>query len=334
MQEIQEVSRFGEMSITDKTAKAYIKRAYQLYQKALKENRRMADEDYKFLVCYLLDNRVNYTSSTFRQYKSAVVYWLWEVIKTNSSREAAYFLATQTSDGTVKNSTNTSAKKKKHIPSRQYEKIIKHLEFLQTKWARPTLLFIKAGILTGLRPAEWEHAELLEMNGEMILKVQNGKSTNGRSNGEYRQLRFLDVSEKEMDELEEHLDSINQHLSRGLKFEGYYVKCSETLRKSNIDLFKGDKKRITLYSCRHQFSANAKASEIPPSHVSAMMGHAVTSTAQRHYGKKNYGHTGGLKVQPNLDEAAKVRENAPTQFRPSNEPGMENIHTPKTPSQN
>ncbi|MGD9889291.1 MAG: integrase family protein [Halothiobacillaceae bacterium] len=50
------------------------------------------------------------------------------------------------------------------------------------------------------------------------------------------------------------------------------------------------KKKISLYSARHQFAADAKSADLMPEMIAALMGYAVTETHQTHYGKRRFGH--------------------------------------------
>ena len=51
------------------------------------------------------------------------------------------------------------------------------------KWHQFLRAWLRAAIVTGLRPVEWKSAQLVNNNGEYYLKIQNAKNTNGRSHG-------------------------------------------------------------------------------------------------------------------------------------------------------
>jgi hypothetical protein len=63
---------------------------------------------------------------------------------------------------------------------------------------------------------------------------------------------------------------------------------------------------ITLYSLRHQFSANAKASGFTRLEIAAMMGHAVDDTAVVHYGRKRSGFD-LVRISPDPADVARVK---------------------------
>ena len=96
---------------------------------------------------------------------------------------------------------------------------------------------------------------------------------------------------------------------------------------------------ITLYTARHQFSANAKSDGLSKEEVAALMGHASIYTAGEHYGKRRGGHgsvgargEGGAKtrqtvVSPHIDNLRKVEaleqeRQEKRRSRPKSGPGL------------
>jgi len=73
----------------------------------------------------------------------------------------------------------------------------------------------------------------------------------------------------------------------------------------------------TLYSMRHQFSANAKASGFTREEIAALMGHAVDTTATQHYGKKTAGYE-MITVRPDPAEVARIRSVFKGRMQPPN----------------
>jgi hypothetical protein len=64
------------------------------------------------------------------------------------------------------------------------------------------------------------------------------------------------------------------------------------IRLASIRKKLGIREKITLYSARHQFIADAKASGLTLYEIAALVGHASIRTASEHYGKKKVGRRG------------------------------------------
>jgi hypothetical protein len=147
--------------------------------------------------------------------------------------------------------------------------------------------------------------------------------------------RFIPIaSAEEVAAVEQHLAYIQTYLD-GKRFEIYRRECltkanpqmpsDETvfqkyfdsarmfLRKTNADLFKG-KQRITLYTLRRQFSANAKAA-VGSEVTSVLMGHSrPDSPSASYYGKANQAFKGETEKTVDKDrdvEASKQDADAP-----------------------
>lgn len=88
----------------------------------------------------------------------------------------------------------------------------------------------------------------------------------------------------------------------------------DNVRKAASRIFKGRKAHYCLYSWRHQFGGELKASNMPAKTVAYMMGHQSTASIEQ-YGFKNRAR-GGLKVKPaGYDpEILKVREKSRSQY--------------------
>ena len=105
-----------------------------------------------------------------------------------------------------------------------------------------------------------------------------------------------------------------QHLKTAFKlaqtdiiWKSYYEGCSNLLKYTCIKLWPNRERHPTLYSARHQFSANMKASGCKPEEIAALMGHAVDDTATTTYGKKVNG-TRNIKPKVDEEEIKRVRK--------------------------
>lgn len=291
---------------------------YKLIAKRLigKYNREVSESPHtmKFLDWIVLQKK-KWRPSTWRQNKAAMMYAfefanqvsLMEKLRNIGSGGCAKRL----SGGDVK---NTSSKKRKSITDAEFVELVKVLENKKGAWAINTILYMTAGLLVGLRPSEWESAELigevLPQDGfktDLVLRVKNGKHSNGRSHGEYRNLILNDFRECEIMTIRIHLSKIRQWIRAGREFSEYYEACRRCLYGARYELKRYQKgKNITLYSMRHQFSANLKNAGYSLQEIATLMGHAVDDTATEHYGKKRSGRSGRLpKAHP--DEVGRVK---------------------------
>lgn len=287
------------ITTSDKTKQDYLKKVEQLIKKIKRENN-VDIVDERLLVAWLLNHRENINKNTFRYYKSAILYYLTDIIATDIAIESANHLNKFTSEMSYKKSNKTSAKKSKKINQEDLIKIFDYMDKNESKWNVYVKNWLIAGILCGLRPSEWINSELILNNETNVysLYVKNAKNSNGRANGDFRTIVLTDVTEDEINIIRQHMYDIKNfsNLSHD-GFEKFYKDCSARLNYINKQVFTRRTKNITLYSARHQFSANAKHSGLKTTEIAALMGHAVDETATQHYGRKNYGNS-KLKVKP------------------------------------
>ena len=275
---------------TKQTVEVYLKRAQTFVKKAREELRLApgAPLDPRDFAAWLAAKRNTLTNSSWRQYKSAAI-CLLEQINNDAAFEALDYLRELDGSSCNNKTERTSSQKLKRFPIKDFQKITDYLRNHPGKWHKPLLDWIIGSSLTGLRPHEWVGANLIEFENERALCVINAKHTNGRAHGPDRTLLLGALSDDEF-------DIINMHSKRAREwdaleqFDDFYKGCSLTLYHVSRKLWPRRLKHVTLYSCRHQFTANAKASGFSTVEIAAMMGHAVDTTATKHYGKKAAGH--------------------------------------------
>lgn len=307
---------FKEISKIDKTKEDYMSRANQLINRAKKELLISKNEkfDVRQLVVWLVERKHTLARSTWRQYKSSIIFYLENYEDLQSSSEAIEYLKDITSIGAMKKSTRTSSLKLKKITFEDWQKLDNFLKTKDLKWHQQLRDWLRASILTGLRPVEWKNAAFIEYDGKPALKIKNAKNTNGRSHGETRTLILDNISEEDIKIIKSHITNIRTFLGMD-EYEYFYKGCHFALYKACRECWPKRKKHITLYSTRHQFSANAKSSGFSKQEVAAMMGHAVDDTATIHYGRKTAGNE-ELSVKPIEDEVSKVRSVENKGFNP------------------
>lgn len=311
---------------TNETIAVYIKRAKNLAKRAVQELGLTAGErlDPRQFVAWLDTLRPSLSRSSWRQYKSSVVCFL-ERIEDEEAVQALDFLRELDTQGCVAKTNKTSGSKLKKFSFRDFQRLTDHLRNKPGKWHRPLLDWLVCGCLTGLRPQEWVGAGLSEIDGEKALVVKNAKGTNGRSHGPTRTLLLAALSIDEVQTLRNHLE--RAEMWAGMEqFDDFYSGCSLTLYYLSRKLWPRRQKHVTLYSCRHQFTANAKASGFSTAEIAAMMGHRVDTTATKHYGKKVAGNE-LLRVRALDADVQKVEQ----KFRSRQAPGTPKAKTDPMP---
>lgn len=204
----------------------------------------------------------------------------------------------------------TSSHKKKSFSVKEYKALEEMVLAGNYRWGKPTLYWIKAGILIGLRPVEWQNVEYDEY--ENVLVVKNAKHTNGRANGSHRNLSLNHLSDEDLDIVLKHAD-FAKRMNENDNWKIYYQGCSNFVKYAVRKLWPHKERQPSLYSGRHQFSANMKASGCKRNEVAALMGHNTDETASQHYGKKIFG-TRVRKPEVNEVDLSKVKTVQPYKF--------------------
>jgi hypothetical protein len=302
------LENFHETTKTEETKQKYLLRTKQLIKRAKRELGLYEEEnlDVRQLVVWLKEHKKNIKPSCWRQYKNSVIYYLETYEEDQQAAlEALEYLKEITSLGCVTYSEKTSSLKLKKISFEDWQKLDTFLKSKNNKWHEELICWLRASIITGLRPIEWKNTQFFFHNGKPALKILNAKRTNGRSHGENRTLILEEVSEEDIAIIKTHLNNVRTFNGMG-EYEYFYRGCSIALYKACRKCWPRRKRHITLYSTRHQFSANAKSSGFSRAEIAAMMGHAVDITATIHYGRKKAGNE-KVGILPVEDEVSKVR---------------------------
>lgn len=278
--------------------------------------------DYRRFVGWLITQKPQWSRPTWRQYKAAVVYVL--ELETDQhhdpiAQEALETLLPVTVEGCPPTTKKTSGSKLKRFPLKDYRQLMRDLEEHPNQWAADLQRWISASILTGLRPREWGQAKWATHEGEPALVVVNAKATNQRAHGPTRTILLGGLTDPERDLIRKHLERATL-FAKANQFPQFYHGCAAVLARTVRRLWPKRQEHVTLYSTRHQFSADAKASGLLPEELAALMGHAVDTTATKHYGKKTAGFD-MIRVRPDPKEVAKVRSAFRHSYRgPGREP--------------
>ncbi len=239
-----------------------------------------------------------------RLYRAALISFMSD----RGHESAASLMAgvSTTEDGSQRESRHTRLKK---LPPAYIDMIAEHLD-LDRIIDRLVFCMLYAGAISGLRPGEWRNARFVGVDGgRHILVVQNSKNTNGRAHGAERTITFHDLDEDQSGII----DSLITEISCLSDDEYTATMASIKYRMSRVSakVWPNARARPTLYSGRHQFSADAKKAGVDSVALAAIMGHKSPETAERFYGIRRDGGSGyGVTVSASTEEMSRVTEPA------------------------
>lgn len=221
----------------------------------------------------------------------------------------------------------TSARRKKNITLEQIQKIEDYVRNKPSlRWGTTLVVWLKAAVVTGLRPNEWRGASVRDVDGKFILTSPNFKHNEVRSFGPTRDIDLTDLPSEWKQEVKKQLAFIQAFKENGegggAGLDWHYKGCSALLLALNKRLWPKRKSNINLYTGRHQFSANAKASEsCSELERAALMGHKTTKTSRERYGRKSHGQQG---LTPEVGDPSVLPK-----IKPSEKPLFSQKNTPK-----
>lgn len=243
-----------------------------------------------------------YAPSTWRKYRSSLQYYANNLfnngnITSKKTLEKIEIYLSNKSKINCREKKRTSALKKKNITVEDYKKLALTLGESRSKNSKMLILWLYVNTLVGLRPSEWKNTKILHRDGKESIQVTNAKNTNGRSHGEYRYISIEDFSEKDK-KMIKNFQAACQAITNAGGFDKVYSDCRKLLQRTVRRIWPKRKKNITLYTTRHQFSADLKKSNSSLSEIAYLMGHISTETATSHYGKRRYGNS---KIVPKVN---------------------------------
>lgn len=326
---------------TEATETEYRRRAADLRRQAAEDLGYESPESApaKVVADWLIGRQPTLSRSTWRQYRAALLF-TWaelqdgapDLMSAQQLTAGIDALKAVTQTGARRQGQSTSALKAKKVAESDLAALLAILDTpprtWQRTWARPTAVWVRASALTGLRPNEWFMAGLDSPSdgGPQTLVVYNGKFGNLRANGKTRRL-ILDPAVLDPEAIAVILEQLQ--FIDGVRAEHANATVqrmvAKTLRDANRLCFgaRYDKRpHITLYSFRHQFTADAKASGFSRKEVAALLGHGSDETAGFHYAKRRQG-TRRIGVRPDPYEVTTVRERASQFWHPTADPAQD-----------
>ena len=243
-------------------------------------------DDPEAFVRWVVDQKTTrWAANSWRVFRASLRFFLTE---NGAPIEAIDLLSTLSQDIPPKQRVATSTNKKRFLmaDALKIEAALadpKSCRLTGGVYDKMLSMFIMANIKIGLRPTEWDKASLVYVDGNPAVMVVNAKTSQGRGNGYARLLRVnqetADLVLRAMSE-KDHLASMGAEWNRVQ--HAMSVRIITVRDAVGID-------GVTLYSTRHQFSADAKSVGRSQREVADMMGHASEATAGMHYGKKRVG---------------------------------------------
>lgn len=179
-----------------------------------------------------------------------------------------------------------------------------------------------ATLITGLRPTEWLKTEWIEDGDGPRLRVWNLKVSNDRANGETRTIwlhrapreaiervtQHREAVSRAVEEIQERAVDLGREVTADEAFASHMGVVRSALSRANRKIWPRKGQVPSLYTCRHQFAANAKAYGHGFEGVAALMGHASSATAYQHYARATSGRPDQCWADPDPAEVATVRD--------------------------
>lgn len=244
------------------------------------------------------------TNATIRLYRAALIHTIQKNTESGlyQKSESDHAIAEMRKiTGAIK-SGQTSSRKAKSASEKNIERLISKLETTSGYGAKTAKAIFMATLVTGLRPNEWFNVSVTvdnensDTDKSLTLEIKNSKNTNGRASGDTRKLKFVNAANINL--ITEALDLIEIARSLGKTDAAIYRNIRSCI--NNMDIKNQSRKKITLYTARHQFSANMK-NIASVKDVAGMLGHGSDKTAQNHYGRKTSGHKSFVESGKNRD---------------------------------
>ncbi len=167
----------------------------------------------------------------------------------------------------------------------------------------------------GVRPSEFFGAQL---NGRtLIVRAAKVSPQNGRGLRAERPLELQDFSDLDIEAIGDLVQRLNRELDAVGGDRSKLVRRYGALTRRVRKLLPSAR-RVTLKTMRHQAKANWARAGYSREEISAMLGHQVTDTADKHYGLRNRGwraRPGYRPVSVPAQLVAEVRHGARTKAR-------------------
>ena len=270
-------------------------------------------EDLERFEAWLKMLAAGWKRKTWRKRRAAARFALGEMLETASDSEVSLLLGKLEIVERIETTAKAGevpprgpAKKLKKMPVAKLEKLLDELSKSKSAYASFASLYLVNSEIFGFRPVEWQSATIVQnrKSNELGIKVKNAKNSQGRANGDTRVVW-----------LEEPNNELIRTFAAFIKaIKGYESEWDKTINSTaklifNIQARLRYKNKISMYSARHQFSANQKYSKRDLVGLAGLMGHRSIATATEHYGRATAGRT-PVAVRPNEKNMDMVRNHS------------------------
>ena len=318
--------------ISEKTAKlyaSYVKTLRKRYMETHPEAH-VRDVTPLDLVENLLAQTSNLRPKTFGSYRSGLLHWLNTIPSSPYVLHARLVLDTGvplngykgTRPGKTASLYSSRSQRPRTFSRKNFEKLAGELNRRAAKIgdgrsnrrAGELLMWLRAGLASGVRPAEWETATWQDKSkGELLVHTAKAKLAYALPSLKdvepaRNKTRVVMIDPDAIIWVDQHLIAVRKHLRQGRSFNSYYQNNRMYLSQTCIELFGVEGPRFTLYMMRGQFAANRKRSGKTIEQVGAEMG-CNANTASTCYGNRVSGHHGaGVTDAVTQNQQARIKE--------------------------
>lgn len=311
------------------TRRAYRRRCRQLEKAALRalaaarrQPLNAVELTPALFVDYVIGKKGNYAANSWRLVRRSVI-WTLEEDATGADEAFATEIFTalarlrdEQADPDETRGPMTSSTKAKKLRDDDLVLIEQTALASRAKHKTTLVLYLRVGVLTGLRPCEWPRAKLRRSNRDgfaWMLVVANAKATNRRAHGSHRTLYFAELDRQTADDILEWIQ-----IARTKRYLRLLNTIGRLLWKITRELWPDRTEWPTLYSTRHLAVAAWKAYFLHRGQtdeerlealaiIAALMGHGSDATASQHYARANAGQR-VLVPAADPQEVARVRQ--------------------------
>ena len=181
---VDEAATGGAPTRTAETEKNYMKRAQSLLRQCAEtlagDRKRFDQVEPMQFVIWAVERREEISKSSWRQYKAAIRHWL-NTVGTAEAKRAALLLESKNSSVCLDKTERTSGRRRKSYDHQLFHDFLDHIVVVAprtpfSRYAGILRTWLMLGYLTGLRPHEWCHSEVIRVPADVDrLELKDGR---------------------------------------------------------------------------------------------------------------------------------------------------------------
>jgi hypothetical protein len=275
------------------------------------------------IVDLLLRRAPEMRPSTWNTTRAAVLYWLEGLPQNEDVMQSRVILLTGCpkdgfkgpKPGTTATRYSSKSQRKRTFSKREFDRLLRYLDKRALDSQRtlsPGALvgaWLRAGLASGLRPVEWEHAAWAD-DSKSKLRVKTAKQRQRKADwtaGIARleidpgpevaeelqppKYRLVSIDEPDREAVGEFMTMLHSLLEEGEQYQDIYNRVRKYLWNSSLAVFGQEGSRFSLYLMRGQFGSNRKARQGTAA-TAGEMGNSPLK-ASGYYGKVIHAHRAG-----------------------------------------